>query len=60
MANISRFEIKVDGGSLSSKKHSIVRDKETGVLYYVIENTVKGGIGITPILDDNGKPVVEK
>lgn len=37
---------------------SLVADRETGVTYLIIRNTF--GSGITPLLNQDGKPVITK
>jgi hypothetical protein len=37
---------------------NIIRDKETGVLY--LSHCVLRGLGLTPLLDEDGKPVIQK
>lgn len=49
-----RFEVIYEQGKLTVYK--IIRDKETGVNY--LYNASGYGIGITPLLDKDGKPVV--
>lgn len=38
--------------------HAVLKDTTTGVLYHYIEGS--HGSTITPVLDKDGKPVVEK
>ena len=42
--------------------HTILLDKETGVNYLVcsFNSGSGGGLGITPLLDSSGKPIVTK
>ena len=40
-------------------RYEVHRDKETGVLYYVASGGGGAG-GITPILDPDGKPLIDK
>lgn len=37
--------------------HTVVKDKETGVLYYLANGIY--GIGLTPLLDSKGQVMVE-
>jgi hypothetical protein len=37
----------------------ILKDKETGVLYLFVSSG-GGGTGLTPLIDQNGKPLVDK
>lgn len=54
---MNRFEVAlkehIGGGTLK-----IIRDNETGVQYLVSSGI--GGSGMTPLLDENGKPIVIK
>jgi len=53
-----RFEeISVTIGAYG--RHLVVKDKETGVLYYMIDGIGNSGGGLTPLLDSNGKVVIE-
>ena len=58
----SRFEFKEGSTTLMrSLEHGIVKDKETGVLYYIARSKGTGApLSVTPLLDENGKPIVEK
>lgn len=38
--------------------YSVVVDKQTGVNYLLIKSGY--GVGLTPLLDENGKPIVTK
>ncbi len=53
-----RFEVvfKEDGG-FSSSKQIILKDRETGVHYLVYSSGY--GAAMTPLLDRDGKPVVD-
>ena len=53
-----RFEIKHFEGSVFTNQFSIIVDKQTGVNYLFSKSGY--GAGITPLLDENGKPVVTK
>ncbi|KRM12609.1 DUF6440 family protein [Paucilactobacillus suebicus] len=50
-----RFAVIVSEGTLSSTK--ILVDKQTGVHYLWHEESYSGGL--TPLLDEDGKPVVD-
>ena len=39
--------------------HVVVKDMETGVLYYMGLMMPNGGVGMTPLLDSNGKIIIE-
>lgn len=56
----NRFVIVLqEGNSLKSEGYrQILVDKETGVNYLVLKSGY--GLGITPILDKDGKPVITK
>lgn len=54
----SRFETKSFEGSVFSTQYSTIVDKITGVNYLFIKSGY--GAGLTPLLDENGKPVVTK
>ena len=40
-------------------RHMVLKDTQTGVLYYMVQEKGSGGIGLTPLLGVDGKPVVE-
>jgi len=44
-------------------EYTIVKDNETGVLYFMTMtqgvNGRGGGVGLTPLLDREGKPILE-
>ena len=39
--------------------HYVVKDMETGVLYYMAVMLPNGGVGMTPLLDSNGEVSIE-
>ena len=41
-------------------RHFVLKDKETGVLYYMVQAQNNGGIGLTPLIDEKGNPIVDK
>lgn len=49
-------QIFEEGFNLFGPESSLVVDRETGVTYLIIRNTF--GSGITPLLDAEGKPVI--
>jgi len=51
-----RFEVIFRDNAIKADSQ-IIKDKETGVLYHFASNTV--GAGLTPLLDSEGKPIVE-
>lgn len=53
-----RFEIKEFEGSVFTANFTIVVDKETGVNYLFAKSGY--GAGLTPLLDENGKPIITK
>ena len=60
MGKLERFEIvSKEGGLLNEAGQiQILRDKETGVQYLWIVSGYAGGL--TPILDANGKPLIDR
>lgn len=56
MKNEKRFEIVYREGKLEPKQ--IIVDRETGVNYLWVVSGYAGGL--TPLLDENGKPIVTK
>ncbi len=59
MKKESRFEVVYsEGSSLTSVGTIILVDKETGVHYLFAKSGYAGGL--TPLLDQDGKPVVTK
>lgn len=57
MSKKDRFEVIYQETGLKSEK-TILVDKETGVNYLFIASGFGGGL--TPLLDENGKPVIKK
>ena len=53
-----RFEIKQSEGSQLSYNFTVVVDKNTGVNYLFVKSGY--GAGLTPLLDENGKPIITK
>ena len=47
-----------ENGILSVETKKIIVDKVTGVNYLFIK--ANSGLGLTPLLDENGKPIVTK
>jgi len=39
--------------------HSILKDNETGVLYFMVRPGGDAGIGLTPLVGPDGKPIVD-
>ncbi len=60
MSKETRFEvIEKEGSQLKSTGEiQIVVDKETGVNYLWMKSGYAGGL--TPLLDENGKPIITK
>ena len=59
MKKDNRFEvIHKDGSPFSSFDVVVLVDKQTGVNYLTWQSGFAGGI--TPLLDENGKPVITK
>ena len=57
MAN-KRFEVIQSQGSGFFNFYQVIVDKQTGVNYLCVKTGY--GSGLTPLLDENGKPVVTK
>jgi len=57
---VTRFEVVHDEGAVNwdMPRTIIFKDKQTGALY-LFARSVYGG-GLTPLLDADGKPVVDK
>lgn len=56
MKNDKRFEV-IDSEVGLTKGLTILRDKETGVQYLFYKEGYGGGL--TPLLDKDGKPVID-
>ncbi len=54
----SRFEVVEKSGSMLGIGTKILKDKITGVHYLFAIDGYAGGL--TPLLDENGKPFIEK
>lgn len=52
-----RFVVEKEEGSFGSEV-IIITDKQTGVQYLSYRNGSSGGI--TPLLDEQGKPIIKK
>ena len=56
----NRFEV-YSSEHVNNEYHKIMKDRETGVLYYYIESgSINGCKALTPLLDENGSVIVEK
>lgn len=54
-----RFEvIYKEGNALMTERTMILRDRETGAEYLFVQSGSAGGL--TPLLDSDGKPIVQK
>lgn len=54
-----RFEkVFSEGNGITNELKTIIADKETGVNYLLV--TTGFGVGITPLLDAQGNPVVTR
>ena len=54
-----RFEvIYKQGSALMTERTMILRDRETGAEYLFVQSGYAGGL--TPLLDSDGKPIVQK
>lgn len=58
---LDRFELLGNGkGPIKYAEQAVICDKETGVLYYLIRSTTSSSAPcITPLIDENGKPLVK-
>ena len=54
----NRFEIVEKSGSLFNNVYQVIVDKQTGVNYLFIKEGY--GAGLTPLIDENGKPIITK
>jgi len=54
----SGFELISGEGFNTVKSVSILRDKQTGVQYLLVIH--ENGSGLTPLLDKDGKPVIDE
>jgi len=60
ITNHKRFTILHDNSVAGKGEHSILKDTETGVLYYMVNTSgTRGGVGLTPLLDADGKVIVD-
>ena len=50
---------KIHRDTGKTEETSIFKDNETGVLYFMVTRGGNSGIGLTPLLDPNGKPIVD-
>ena len=57
MSKKDRFEVIYQETGLKSEK-TILVDKETGINYLFIASGF--GVGLTPLLDKDGKPIITK
>ena len=53
-----RFETVFEEGLMQKVK--IIVDKKTGVNYLCIMDGIVGSVGVTPLLDSEGKTVINK
>jgi len=53
-----RFEVVHKESLAADGEGKVIRDKETGVLYYFFK--YYNGGGITPLIDQDGKPIIDK
>lgn len=58
MAKDKRFDVIYTQSSFSNGTTYIYVDRETGVHYLVVSSGI--GNGVTPLLDSEGKPVINK
>ena len=55
---LSRFVIVEQASSIENGCYEIIKDTDTGVLYFRFESGYQGGI--TVLVDADGKPLVDK
>ena len=57
----NRFtRMSLEGSKIGRSTFYVVRDRVTGVLYTYIEaETFDGGISLSPILGEDGKPLID-
>lgn len=53
-----RFEVKDVQGNGLTNFFQVIVDKQTGVNYLFVKSGY--GAGLTPLLDDNGQPIITK
>lgn len=55
----NRFEVVLEEGGLTTPGgwRTVIRDTETGVCYLIVQSP--NGGGITPLLNEFGKPLTE-
>jgi len=58
LKSIEFQKLPIDGFKTLATRYEILKDQETGVLYYFVNST--GGVAMTPIIDADGKPVIDK
>ncbi len=56
--NAGRFETVEKSKALGEVNAKVIKDKITGVHYLFVLDGYGGGL--TPLLDENGKPIIEK
>ena len=57
LQSIEFKEQPITGFKSVASFYEILKDQETGVLYYCVQG---GGIAMTPLLGADGKPVIDK
>lgn len=55
---LNRFVVVEQASSIENGWYEIIKDTDTGVLYFKFEGGYKGGI--TVLVDAEGKPLVDK
>ena len=57
---VNKYHQSKDPNSLGSINRTIIKDEVTGVNYlFIRDQGQKGGAGLTPLLDANGKPIID-
>ena len=59
MTNHNRF-ITIHQNHDGTGPTSIIKDSDTGVLYLKMDSGNRSGVGVTPLLDADGKVVIDK
>jgi len=61
MTDHKRFITVHQNEDFRSGRQTIIKDNETGVLYFMVNVIGQGaGVGLTPLLDSDGKIIVDK
>jgi len=64
MSNITNHErftaIHMNRPHNAEGDHIIMKDNDTGVLYYMVHTYSRDSVALTPLLDADGKPIIDK